>query len=483
MSASSQQPAASSRQPAERSDASVLSADSAHHAIDDLHEFLAANTQLAADSQDMLMREGVTRHLTFGGVPFSRYLRPHLITAGQYGVIRDVVQALGSAMIKLRRAILNDESLLTQLDLTDEERRLALIDPGFEEPSPSARLDSFWSERDWRFVEMNAESPAAIAYEDILGELFLELPAMRAWQSQRGYKLTPLFARERFMQAIREVWAEFRANRGAGYSETPNIAIVDWADVPTSSEFVLFERYFSERGFPVKIVTPEELEFRNGHLYSGDYRIDLYYKRVLTSELLSRPDVAKATLDAYEAGTICVINSFRAKLLHKKLSFALLHDDANAHLYSAREREIIKRHIPWTRKVSEGVTTFNGQQIDLVPFIIENRERLVLKPNDEYGGKGVTIGWTTDDAEWQAALKEALDGSYVVQGAVQLDQEPYPYYDAADGLCFRDVTADLDPFLFGTDTAGILTRLSAAALLNVTAGTGSVVPTMIVGKT
>jgi len=64
---------------------------------------------------------------------------------------------------------------------------------------------------------------------------------------------------------------------------------------------------------------------------------------------------------------------------------------------------------------------------------------------------------------------------------VQVEKEPYPYYED-NSVQFRDVTADLDPFTFGTDTQGILTRLSSAALLNVTAGTGSVVPTIVVDK-
>jgi uncharacterized circularly permuted ATP-grasp superfamily protein len=117
-----------------------------------------------------------------------------------------------------------------------------------------------------------------------------------------------------------------------------------------------------------------------------------------------------------------------------------------------------------------------------MPFIGQNREKLVLKPNDEYGGKGVTIGWVASDAEWQEAMQEALASPFVVQWAVQLDQEAYPYYDAEHGVSFRDLTADLDPFVFGADTQGVLTRLSAVALLNVTAGTGSVVPTMVIEK-
>jgi glutathionylspermidine synthase len=460
-----------------------IGAESAHPAIEDYHEFLAANRQVAADSQEMLARLSEERLLVFRGEPFSRYLRPHFVTGGQYAVIKDVVSTLASAMIKLRRATLQDERLLAQLDLTPQERHLVMVDPGFEEPSPSARLDSFWSERDWRFVEMNAESPAAIAYEDVLAELFLELPVMKEWQAKGHYRARPLYARDRFMEAIDEVWREFRANRGASnFNERPNIAIVDWEDVATSSEFELFKQYFNSKGLNVLITAPEKLEFSGGRLRDGDFVIDIYYKRVLTSELLEKPEAARATLEAYEAGAVCVINSFRAKLLHKKMSFGLLHDEANAHLFSAHELDHIRRHIPWTRKVTEGHTTFNGRQIDLIPFIEENREQLVLKPNDEYGGKGVTIGWASDGDHWQRAITEALASPFVVQWAVHLDQESYPYYDQIHGVSFRDLTADLDPFVFGSDTQGVLTRLSAAALLNVTAGTGSVVPTMVVEK-
>jgi hypothetical protein len=461
-----------------------INAESAHPAIESYHEYLAGNAQTAADSQELLARLSQERWLVFRDEPFSRYLRPHFVTGGQYAVIKDVVSTLGSAMIKLRRATLHDESLLAQLDLTPQERHLVMVDPGFEEPSPSARLDSFWSERDWRFVEMNAESPAAIAYEDVLADVFLELPAIQGWQKQSGYTITPLYARDRFMQAIDEVWREFRSNRGAAnLNERPNIAIVDWAGVPTASEFELFKQYFTSKGLNVLITTPERLEFKNGRLRDGDFVIDIYYKRVLASELLARPEVATATLDAYEAGAVCVINAFGAKRLQGKMSFGLLHDDANAHLFSPHEREVIERHIPWTRKVAEGYTTFNGQKTDLMPFIAQNREKLVLKPNDEYGGKGVTIGWVASDTEWQEAMQEALASPFVVQWAVQLDQEPYPYYDAEHGVSFRDLTADLDPFVFGADTQGVLTRLSSVALLNVTAGTGSVVPTMVVERT
>jgi hypothetical protein len=50
-----------------------------------------------------------------------------------------------------------------------------------------------------------------------------------------------------------------------------------------------------------------------------------------------------------------------------------------------------------------------------------------------------------------------------------------------DGRVQRlDLATDMDPYLFDGRVAGCLARLSASALLNVTAGAGSIVPTYIV---
>ena len=43
-----------------------------------------------------------------------------------------------------------------------------------------------------------------------------------------------------------------------------------------------------------------------------------------------------------------------------------------------------------------------------------------------------------------------------------------------------ELSLDLDPYLFEGRPSGCLTRLSSSALLNVTAGAGSVVPTYVV---
>jgi uncharacterized circularly permuted ATP-grasp superfamily protein len=147
----------------------------------------------------------------------------------------------------------------------------------------------------------------------------------------------------------------------------------------------------------------------------------------------------------------------------------------------------VAAHVPWTRVVRPGPTTYQGERVELLDFIARNRERLVLKPNDEYGGSGVVLGWTVDADAWRAALAAAQRGPWVVQERVPLPEEPYPSWDAAHGLRITPRFVDSDPCVFGTgaglEAAGCLTRIAATPLLNVSAGGGAAPPTFHIGGT
>jgi uncharacterized circularly permuted ATP-grasp superfamily protein len=226
------------------------------------------------------------------------------------------------------------------------------------------------------------------------------------------------------------------------------------------------------------ICAPQDLTYARRALRAGGTRIDVVYRRVLTSELLAKPEAAKALAQAYLDGAVTVVNSFRAKLLHKKMSLALLSDDRYDKLYTPEQRKAIAKHIPWTRKVREGHTTYRGKVVDLVDLVTREKDRFVLKPNDEYGGKGVVLGWTVEQHEWDQTLLAGLTASYVVQERVSVPRYPFPVL--LDRIHYLDLAIDHDPYLFWGNVSGCLTRLSSSALLNVTAGAGSVVPTYIV---
>jgi uncharacterized circularly permuted ATP-grasp superfamily protein len=176
-------------------------------------------------------------------------------------------------------------------------------------------------------------------------------------------------------------------------------------------------------------------------------------------------------------------NGFSAKLLAKKASLAFLSDEQNGHLFDPAERAVIENHIPWTRRIRERKTVYEGRPVDLLPFIAEHRERFVIKPNDEYGGSGVVLGWETSSEDWAAVIRRALTTPHVVQERVNPVIRDFPMLLDDGTLDISPRFVDADPYVFyGKTVGGCLTRLSSVALLNVTAGGGSVVPMFVIEK-
>ncbi|HNP71273.1 MAG TPA: circularly permuted type 2 ATP-grasp protein [Kouleothrix sp.] len=449
-------------------------------AISHYHALLDADTARATQAQ--LTAEQRARNLYFGERPLVSVLRPRFITHEQYALVQRACGTVTAAAHRLADAMLEDVALRADLALTPAEERLIAMHPGYPEASAHSRMDTFLTVdgRSLQFVEYNAESPAAIAYEDLLSDVFEQLPAMQRFAE--SYQVAKLPARQHLLAMLLKAWEAF------GGTHPPAIAILDWKGLPTHSEFLLFQQYFREHNLEAVICSPDELRYADGRLYAdtaeGTAQIDLVYKRVLTSEFLMRYGDAvfeHPLVQAYAAGSVCMVNSFRAKLLHKKSIFALLTDDAHQQHFSESERAAIARHVPWTRLVRPGASTYQGEAIDLLEFARKNQERLLLKPNDEYGGKGIVIGWETDAAAWAQALAEALQSPFVLQERVEIAYEDYPaMIDGALHIGRRLV--DTDPFLFGTEVSGSLCRLSTVTLLNVTAGGGSTVPAFVIAE-
>ena len=443
-------------------------------AIQTYHDLLT--DELAGESQAQLDGQIRRRGLFFGDRPLCTVLRPRFITADQYRFLQGRCRVVLRAFEKAYHAALTDRAIRAQFGLFDWEEELVQHDPGFRDPSPTSRLDAFFSEQgELRFTEYNAETPAAAAYTDVLAEVFYGLPVMREFL--RRYEVRPLPARHGVLHALLDAYRQW-----AGRGEAPRIAILDWREVPTYSEFVLFAEYFRSQGLECVIADPREVEYRHGRLVVGDLPITLIYKRVLISELIDREGLDHPVVRAVRDGAVCMVNPFRCKILHKKASLAVLSDERNAGLFSAEERQAIDAHIPWTRRVEERRTFYRGQTVDLVPFILEGREQFVLKSNDEYGGRGIMLGWQADAASWERTVQRALAEPTVVQERVTLPSEPYP--SMVDGrLQFIDRMMDIDPFItHGAYVEGCITRLSTAALMNVTAGGGSTVTTFLVER-
>jgi hypothetical protein len=440
-------------------------------AAHDYNSLIERKPALLEESRAFLEERLKDVRFVFGGRMLSPYLRPHFVTRAEWQKITHTCETVWGAIEKVGGLAPNDNLMLEQIGLTEGERDLVAVDPGYREVSVTSRLDSFLTSESYQFVELNAECPAGIAYQDVAAEIFCGLPLMREFSL--NHTVTPMYCRQNMLDALIAIYERVR-----GRGQKPQIAVVDYRGLPTQREFELFKEYFETHGYSTTIADPRDLELREGKLHHGDFRIDLVYRRVLTTELLEKIDECRSFVNAYKAGAAVFVNSFRTKYVHKKMLFGVLTDERHQHYFSEAEQRAIRTSVPWTRRIEDTKTTYAGEEIELLEFVRAKRSTLVLKPNDDYGGHGIFIGWESDEAAWDRAIGEALRGDYLAQERVTTSREVFPFVDET-GVHLIEQLLDLDPLLFFGKVSGAFTRLSSSSLANVTSGAG-MVPTMIV---
>ena len=347
-------------------------------AIAEYHELLAADETLTPATFGKLRSAMRKNRLLYGDRPIGVALRPHLLDQKQFRALTVSAERVTSALEKVATAVVHDPKLMGELGLTKAERKMALVDPGFSTARGDDGLDAFVHNDEIKFVESNAENPSSLPDQEELNRLLFELPVMASFARRYHYGSSRqlIHCSERLLGTSRE-WG------GAG---VPNVAILDWKNLPTSSEFVFLQEHFSVHGVPTTICSPDDLEYQQGQLRCGAFRIDLVYKRVIIHEFLARYDDTHPLIRACVNHDVCLVNPFRCKIMHKKAVFEMLTDERCHDWFTTSEQEAIHRSVPWTRRVADRKTTRKGRTIGVLEFIRKNRSMFVLKPNDDYGG-------------------------------------------------------------------------------------------------
>lgn len=402
--------------------------------------------------------------LLHGDRPTCPFLRPHILARPQYAAIEVAAEIIAGAFEKLVARALEHPPLLNDLGLTPAEEQMARIDPGYSPLCVTSRLDAYLTDSGFQFLEYNAENPAGVSDQMQLEKVLLQLPHMRTFLEQHE-NWTPK-PHVRLLDSLLATYREW-----GGEEPSPQIAIVDWEGVSTASEFDVLKRYFESAGYRTTIVDPHALEYDGERLRTETFRIDIVYKRVIIHEFLEKFDDTHPLSRAYCDRNVCMANSFRAKVAHKKAGFAILSDPQYSDLFTDLELSTMRQHIPWTRIVRQGTASFDDGERELVEILRTERERLVLKPNDDYGGHGVVMGWECSLDEWEQTIAQAFDRDYVVQERVAVKKVAIPRF-ADGGVRNDEMFIDFNPFLFQNRMEGGLVRLSASSLCNVSSGGG-----------
>jgi hypothetical protein len=351
------------------------------------------------------------QNLAIAGRPVSPVLRPHFITRRQYNGMIKAVESLSSAIERVENMAVDSPALLSRMELLPAEKMLAAVDPGYPFLSVTSLIHTNINNGTLRFAQYNPDTPTGVAYGEALADLFYDAPPVKEFRKR--YTLAKLPGAKYLLKAILQAYKEWGPKH-----KKPNIAILEFRQpfqTTESGENVLLAEFFRKEGYFAEVASPDQLEYRNNVLSKGDFNIDLIFRRIRVQEFLVRFDLSHPLLRAYRDRAVCVVNSFRSELSQKKAIFDLLTDETITAGFPAVERKAIREFVPWTRMVNAAKTTYQDEEIDLPEYILENREKLALRPNDDSTGQHSFLGAEVDDAGWEKALKVAMRNPYVVQ--------------------------------------------------------------------
>ena len=454
-------------------------------------DVIARYDALLADLGSAAVHVDLTKRITERDVRYGDRLvcnvsRPFFIRRDHFDALHvratHVVRAVHRAARHMRA--LSDG--LDILGLTSDERTLVGLGGGLREPDVLGRLDAVLRPDGTPvFLEYNGESPGGIAFGDALGDVFDETEPMRRLATEFSLQRIPVIPE--VVDTLLATFDEWRAARPM-IAARPTVGIVDLEGAATIREFEMFRDAFRARDLVCDIIDPRTMQCGDDGvlLDASGRRFDLVYRRLVTQDLLESVGVDSAFVTAARHPRTCYANALASYLYCHKGLFAVLSDPLLCPPdLPADERDAVTASVPWTRLVRPDAlptnSPFSASPTPLAEIVEHERERLVLKPCLDYGGRGVFLGSRETPESWRAAWETAVaSGRWIVQEKIDIPTVDYPA--VIDGEPQHvPMRFDLDPYVLeGRRTFGLGVRLSPDEVLNVAAGAGSAVPVYLV---
>ena len=327
-------------------------------------------------------------------------------TEARAALAREVTAAVASAARRILDGALG-EGLADELlaELAPIEREIVSSRYASLDRLATVRADLFEdASGNDRLLELNSTIPAMQAYSDIAAQAFVEATLeILGGDGAEGAREILALNGSNSDDLLRSLLACYRAEGGA--APTPSIALVHR---PGDSQ--LFELRFLAERFRASGHRAETVEVGSIRLeedgaaavVESGFRPDILYRHVFATRVDPRSDFA-AILRAPEGHGLFnqVAPHLEQKGILAEVSVAAADPDRSKHLgISPHQAALIRRHVPWTRRLRPGTSTDpRGAPLpELIDFAIRGQAGLVLKRSWDFGGKGVFLGAEYGDA-------------------------------------------------------------------------------------
>ncbi|MBN1355194.1 hypothetical protein JXA40_02875 [bacterium] len=417
----------------------------------------------AKEQMQMLNRTLLENHFTMSGRPFPTLLKPLFVERRLHETLVNVTETIMNCIEKVSDLYFSNPELEQYFEMEKLDRELAAINPGYPRRVINGRLDAFLSGDGLKFLEFNCDSPCGMGWHDKLIGFLSEMPLMRDFMQDHGAHFEPLLPN--FSRMVREMNADF------GGPENFTVAVATGWNSTVRHDLEILAAYLdSQPDMTAFFWDPREAEYDGQKLFMNGRHVHVVFRDDI-HDFTGEMERSKPVLDAFRDGNICFFNPFSSRLGGLKCVLWFMTDEKSRQLFTREELKIIRETIPWTRFMKDTRTAYRDKTIELFPFVRENKDLFVLKPNAGYGGFGVTIGSTVDQKTWDNVLNQIASGeSWVVQEEVYIPRDVMPVFSPE--LSWQPKNVNINFFAFNGRFGGGMVRVSDSKIINVHQGGG-----------
>ncbi|HEY8364216.1 MAG TPA: glutathionylspermidine synthase family protein [Haloplasmataceae bacterium] len=380
-------------------------------------------------------------NVIYKGKPVPFLYNPMFFTKHDLHNFSNIAQMIMNIGNKVVNEYVRDVNFRRKFAFPKNLEDLILIDQGYKVNTPIGRFDIFYDGENFSFCELNTDGSSAMNEDNTFARFFLESAPIKLMKEK--YHIDYLECIDKWVEESLKIYQEFNHN-----NKKPTVAIVDFIESATTSEFKEFKKAYEKKGYKTFICDIRELVYHNGKLlYQGEV-IDLIYRRAVTKEVIEHYNEVLAFIEAYKNKAVCVVGSFKSQIMHNKVIFKVLHDEDTLQLLTKEEQEFVQRHIPLTKLLEE----------DSVNEVIKNKDKYILKPLDLYGSRGVFAGLDYDNDKWIEVVKKCVKNDYLYQEYVK----PYTrdFINYVNGkVCVNRYKCLIGLFIYNEEFSGLYTRV------------------------
>lgn len=387
----------------------------------------------------------------YKGKPVPFLYHPMFFTEKDVENFNKIGDTLISITNKVTERYLESKEFRKKFEYSQDLEELILIDNGYDINVPIGRFDIFYDDYDnFKFCELNTDGSSAMNEDNTIGNILLETEGLKEFGKKYDLSIFELI--DKWVDDSISIFKEWNKE-----IEKPNVAIVDFIESGTSSEFKVFKKAFTEKGYNTIIVDPRELKYRDGNLYFEDFKIDLVYRRIVTFELIEKANEIPDFIEAYKNKSFCCIGSIKSQIIHNKIIFKILHDKDTLEFLSEDEREFVKKHIPITGLFKENREVYKE--------VLDNKDKYIMKPLDLNASQGVYAGRDLTQEEWKERLDKDWNTDYLYQEFFDPFMREHIVFEDGE-IKVEKFKSIVGLFMYKEKFAGIYTRIGKSNIIS-----------------